>query len=253
MSETYCKVMRVLLIILVISTLILCIVAPFLLIFVVLEIIGIVSMTKRIGQIKKDKEEQNRIEKMLLERGYKKIYDNIFINEDTCKLNIMNQDYGFSDIIDCEIIENEQNISNTYGQTNGRIKSNNKIKARTNSYATQIEYCSRLAIKMTIQDLNNPNIIIDIIKYNVNKNSKKYAQLYSEAQRILSVFKVIISKNKEKYIENGTITKIEHRYINEETAEDKIKKLSELYKEGILTEYEFVTKKMELLEKLNKQ
>ena len=33
---------------------------------------------------------------------------------------------------------------------------------------------------------------------------------------------------------------------------DKIERLAELYREGVLTEYEFATKKMELLEKLKK-
>lgn len=36
----------------------------------------------------------------------------------------------------------------------------------------------------------------------------------------------------------------------EQEITDKIEKLAELYKEGILTEYEFATKRMELLEKL---
>ena len=252
MSKTYCKVMKILLIILVILTLILSIVIPFLLFFVVLEIIGIVNISKKMKQIMIDEEEQKKIEKILLGKGYKKLYDNVFMNESTSKLNIANQDYGFSEIIDCEIIEDENSISNTYGKARGKIKKNNKIKEKTSSYTAQINYCSKLAIKIIVNDLNNPNIIIDIIKYNVNKNSRKYAQLYSEAQRILSIFKVIISKNNEKYIENGTITKIEHRYINEETIEDKIKKLAELHKDGILTDYEFATKKIELLEKIKK-
>lgn len=62
--------------------------------------------------------------------------------------------------------------------------------------------------------------------------------------------KIVISQNNEKYIEIGTVTKIEHRYITEETVQDQIKKLAELYKDGVLTEYEYSIKKQELLEKI---
>lgn len=46
--------------------------------------------------------------------------------------------------------------------------------------------------------------------------------------------------------------KIEINKTVEKDVTDKIEKLAELHKEGILTEYEFATKKMELLESLKK-
>lgn len=71
-----------------------------------------------------------------------------------------------------------------------------------------------------------------------------------EANKIVSTLKIIISKNNERFIENGTITKVEHKYITEENASIQIERLSQLYKDGILSEYEFETKKKELLDKV---
>ena len=72
----------------------------------------------------------------------------------------------------------------------------------------------------------------------------------NNAQNIISTLKIIISQNNEKYIETGTITKVEHKYITEENASIQIERLSKLYKDGILTDYEFAMKKKELLDKI---
>lgn len=53
-------------------------------------------------------------------------------------------------------------------------------------------------------------------------------------------------------IQNHKTISININNTREKDITDKIEKLSDLYKEGILTEYEFATKKMELLDKLKK-
>lgn len=203
-------------------------------------------------QIKK-KEEEKLKEQQLINEGYNKIYTNLYINEGNKCILINGIKYGFSQIVDCELIENKNSINNTYGQTRGKMKNNGKIKTRTNTFSSEIDYCNELYLNITIDDFNNPNIKFNVRGTGVlNTKGEKYKNVIKKANEILSIFKLIISKNNEKYIENGTITKIEHRYITEETIEEQIKKLGELYKDGILTDYEFSTKKMELLEKLKK-
>ena len=64
--------------------------------------------------------------------------------------------------------------------------------------------------------------------------SQKFISTVNEQQDNYKSFKVEINKTVEKDIL------------------DKIEKLAELYKDGVLTEYEFSTKKMELLEQLKK-
>lgn len=191
---------------------------------------------------KKEQEEKKEKEKILFRQGYRKVYDDLYINEENKKLNILGKDYAFSQIIECELIENNNEISNSYG----KIK-----KTRVHTFSTDTNYCNELYINITVEDLENPNIKLNVRgKGILETNGEKYKKVLKNANNILSLLKIIISKNNEKYIETGTVTKIEHRYITEETVQDQIKKLSELYKDGILTEYEYNIKKMELLEKI---
>lgn len=59
-------------------------------------------------------------------------------------------------------------------------------------------------------------------------------------------------KSTNEQLNNYKSFKIEVNKTVEKDITDKIEKLAELYKEGILTEYEFTIKKMELLENLKK-
>ncbi len=188
------------------------------------------------------------IENKLLKQGYKKICNEFFVNNDEHKLNILGNVYGFSQIIDCELIENGSTLSYTTGTS--KIKHNNKANL---SYTTsQIESCTDLAINITVDDFNNPRIVFDCKygKRNISKNSKEYKEYMNNAQNIISTLKIIISQNNEKYIEKGTITKVEHKYITEENASNQIERLSKLHKDGVLTDYEFEMKKKELLDKI---
>lgn len=70
--------------------------------------------------------------------------------------------------------------------------------------------------------------------------------------RILKQFVEPFVNTTNKQMENYKSFKIEVNQTVERDITDKIEKLAELHKEGILTEYEFAIKKMELLEKLKK-
>ncbi len=108
-----------------------------------------------------------------------------------------------------------------------------------------------MSISIVVDDFDNPNIMLNI-RYDglIVNGSTKYNNMMEIANQAISILKLIISKNNEKYIETGTITKIEHKYITEKTVEEQIEKLADLHNNGALTDYEFATKKMELLEKL---
>lgn len=193
-------------------------------------------------------EEERLKEQRLLREGYRKIYTSLFINESDKCISINDKKYGFSQIIDCELIENDSSISNTYGNTKGKIKSNGKIKSRTSTISTQTDYCGELYLNITVDDFNNPNIKLNVRgKGLLNTGGQKYKDVIKRANEILSLFKLIISKNNEKYVEQGTITKIEHRYIEEKGYEQKLEELERLHREGILTDYEYSIKKYELL------
>lgn len=142
----------------------------------------------------------------LIMQGYTKIYANFFINDKTRKLNIFGKEYDFSQIIDCELIEEGKTISSTLGQT--KVKSLEKTNA---VYGTvNFEVCKALGISITTNDFNNPRIVLNLKpkKWNISKDSKTYIEAKETAQNIISILKIIIVQNNEKNIGNGTITKI---------------------------------------------
>ncbi len=205
-------------------------------------------LIKQNNKKKQIMEEERLKEQRLLSEGYRKIYTSLFINESDKCISINDKKYGFSQIIDCELIENDSSISNTYGNTKGKIKSNGKIKSRTSTISTQTDYCGELYLNITVDDFNNPNIKLNVRgKGLLNTGGQKYKDVIKRANEILSLFRLIISKNNEKYVEQGTITKIEHRYIEEKGYEQKLEELERLHREGILTDYEYSIKKYELL------
>lgn len=170
----------------------------------------------------KNKQKQQDIkdkELDLINQGYKKICSNFFVDEENYRVNILDNIYGFSQIIDYEIIETSTNI----------------------------------VIEITTENFEKPIITLNLIEgKNISSKKTKYENALNDVKNVEAALKIIISKNKEEYYKDGNVTKIEHRYTVEKTIEDEIKELGKLYKDGLLTEYEFATKKMELLEKLKK-
>lgn len=85
-------------------------------------------------------------------------------------------------------------------------------------------------------------------KIKIINNSGKEMLIENVSTSEIDIFIKKVNEQKENYKSfNIEVNKTVERDIT-----DKIEKLSELYKEGVLTEYEFATKKMELLEKLKK-
>lgn len=237
--------------ILLVLNLLLCIVMPFLLIVEIIIVICEFFTIKKIKEIKKQILDKEKIENNLLRNGYKRIYDNLFLDENRKALNIYGKDYGFSQIIDCELVQNNSTINSTLGNTKGKIKNNGKIKARTNSLSTETNYCNELYLNITVDSIEEPNIKLNVRGLGVlNTNGEKYKNVISKANEILSLFKLIISKNNVSYVENGTVTKIEHKYVEESNNIQKLEELSKLHKNGVLTDYEYSIKKQELLEKI---
>lgn len=235
----------ILIIITIISFALTFIMPPFFLLGIILVILNI--------NIKKQKALRNEldIENALLKDGYKKICKGIFVDEQKQRINLLNKEYGFSQIVNCELIVNNKSLDNTYSKTKGKVKRNGKIKANTYNYNNQISYCEQIYINILVDDLQNPNIKVNLKEnYNLNVNSKKYKETIAKAEEVVSMLKVIISRNNEKYIENGIVTKVEHKYITEENASIQIERLSQLHKDGVLTDYEFEMKKKELLDKI---
>ena len=166
----------------------------------------------------------------LLNKGYKKIHDNLFVDENNKRINILGTDYGFNQIVYCDLIRNIIPKKDPNG----------------------FDECNELYVNITTDNLQNPNI-----KYNVMTRpylkvpSVEFDNSIRDAKNIISYLNIIISRNKEVIFDNGNVTKIEHRYINEPTANDKLRELYKLYQDGIITEYEYNIEKQQILDKEN--
>ena len=57
------------------------------------------------------------------------------------------------------------------------------------------DVCESLQIKLTVNDLNNPAIFIDVVRSRMAKKSLKYQTDFELAQKIVSVLNVIIQRN----------------------------------------------------------
>ena len=219
------------------------IVIPILPAIIVLDIIigvTIFLVIRKISSIQKHNKQVKKMEEQIYNRGYEKICDGFFINEKEHSLNLQGTYLGFSQIIDCELMENKQQVSQIY-----------QTSSTTHTH-TMKEYCTELYINITIENLDNPTIKLDFMEYMsaILIGSKKYNKILEQANHAMATLKVIISKANEQYINKGRVTKIEHRYINEKTPEEKLKEITKLYEKGFLTEYEYGIKKKELLDKI---
>lgn len=137
----------------------------------------------------------------------------IYFNEKTekWKYNFVEDTFKFNDILSCEILEN--------GSTTMKTKTKNKVSlsnaviggalfgtvgaiiggtaGKSISDSVQTDYCVSLKVKVTLKDLNNPCVFINIINKNISKNSSEYKQSYELAQKVISIFQIIIDSRKQ--------------------------------------------------------
>ena len=203
---------------------------PFLLTIEVLLILLEVILSFKFKKLRAELLEFKEREKTLLEKGYKKVYDNFYIDETNKRLNILGVDYGSNQILHCEL---------------------NKI-INPKEENTPSDFCSKLYITITIDDMKKPNIEFSLMtRPTLMVNSGEYQDALDSANKIVSYLNIIISNNNDLKFENGNVTKIEHRYVAQESADDKLRELYKLYKDGVITEYEYNIEKKQILDKEN--
>lgn len=165
----------------------------------------------------------------------------IFINGAEKKWSILgphvHKTYNFSDIIDYKVEENGTSIMQgkscgavlgalTFGAVGAVIGASGKRRVK--------EYCNSLILRITVNDFNNPAIIIKYIKYPVPKGYGTYSRAMKKIGEFTSLLSFMQS--------NGNVKK------QEQSSEiEAIQKLSVLKEQGIITEEEFSAKKKKLL------
>ena len=155
--------------------------------------------------------------------------------------------YNFDDVIEYELLEDVDTITKGglgralaggilfggVGAIVGGVTGGKKSKSVINS----------LRIKITVNDIQNPAIYINLISVKTKSDSFIYKAHYNYAQEILSVFSLIQKQNESIQIAASTE---EHKDKTVSPA-DEILKYKALLDEGVLTQEEFEAKKKQLL------
>lgn len=157
--------------------------------------------------------------------------------------------YHFNELIEFELLEDNTQLSIgglgralvgavTFGGTGavvGGITGKRKTKKVINM----------LSIRITVDDLNNPAIVLPFITTKTKTSSNEYKTAFNLAQRTISTLNVIANGKDEviqkvEIMNSGSSNEAPDKY-------DEIKKLKELLDMGIITQEEFDTKRNELL------
>lgn len=170
--------------------------------------------------------EDVRIEKIENSK-WKLLEHNFYISEEYQRLRINKREIDFSSIIDVDLIEEGTSISKTTGENITKGKSQKHIApvkgligfgiagpvgaiiggtsgktdiettTTVNTVTQNIDYCTNLSLKITLNDISNPMIIYKLINIKTRKDSFTYASSYKKAQKCISIIQAIISRNKQ--------------------------------------------------------
>lgn len=185
----------------------------------VLDIVKIIKGDfKTAEDVKKDQIESTK---------WKQLSSNFYISEEYQKLRVNKQEIDFTSIIDVDLIEDETSESITKGTntTEGKAKkhiapvkgaiggmvfgpagaiigatsgkTDIKTKTTVNTVTKNVDYCTKLALKITLNDINNPMVNYTFINMKTNKNSFTYKNSHQNAQKCISALQVIINNNKQ--------------------------------------------------------
>lgn len=168
------------------------------------------------GKIKIEKQKEKEL-KHIEKAKWIKLAENFLVSEEYQTLKINNKDINFIDIISAELIEDENVTTITKGKEKsqkhvslgkaivggalfgdvGAIIGGTSGKTTTNvkSKMENVEYCTKLYIKITINDINNPYILYKFISMKTKKNSWMYSIIKGSAEKAISTLDVIINNN----------------------------------------------------------
>lgn len=95
--------------------------------------------------------------------------------------------------------------------------------------------CNSMQIKITLNNINNPTVYINIFTHPIRTSTPMYKTAYKHAQECLSVLELICHTNQQKQ-DKPHLSNI-----------DELVKFKELLDNGVITETEFNLKKAQLL------
>lgn len=164
--------------------------------------------------------------------------------------------YSYSDLIEFEVYEDGDSIAKgtTKGKTKGKgghalvggllfgpvgaiVGASGKRKTKEVTKTITQEYCKILQVRIKVNDIAKPEIIIPLIEFQTKKDSFTYNSRFNTAKELAANL-AFIQENAEF---------LEADLSNDDSLADELEKLHSLMQKGILTEEEFSVKKKQLL------
>lgn len=152
--------------------------------------------------------------------------------------------YNYEDLVDFELLENGTSVAKgglgravVGGLLLGGVGA--IVGGVTGSKKSQ-NICNSMIIKVTVQDLSNPAINVQLIAGGIKTNSILYQQATNMAQEALSVFQVIC-RDVEQRKQSQPVE------VSQPSAANEILKYKQLLDMGAITLEEYEAKKKQLL------
>lgn len=156
--------------------------------------------------------------------------------------------YRFTDLISFDLIMDDESVSSgglgrafVGGALLGGVGA--IVGATTGSKKTR-KIVNHMAIKLTVNDLDNPLIIIPLITKKTKTKSKEFKIAETEAHKILATLELITKKTESQLSENDLKLL---KSADSSSDLDELIKLKELLDMGAINEEEFELKKQEIL------
>lgn len=157
------------------------------------------------------------------------------------KLKINESYVHFSDIVGCELIEDNVVVSNTGltgGIVGGALFGATGAVVGTIAAKNSKEKVSELGVSLYTNDLNNPQIFVKFAGAGLNKNTDQYRKLIQIAREFNAAVSLIVRRNEPA---SSTVP------TSSLSNADEIRKYKQLFDDGIITQEEFETQKKKLL------
>jgi len=155
--------------------------------------------------------------------------------------------YRYEDILEYELLENGSSVTKgglgraiAFGVLTGGVGA---IVGGVTSQKRNLSVCDSLKLKITINDINNPAVFVDIITSKTKTDSPSYQSKYKSAQEALSLLNIICNSNEtEKAMASvGNMASIS-------SSADEIAKYKALLDNGAITIAEYEAKKKQFLD-----
>jgi hypothetical protein len=151
-------------------------------------------------------------------------------------------------IVECDLVQNGSVISREEGKMGGAVILGYGAMAG-NKQAVSEEMGGVLAVRLVIDDMRVPAVVVNVLETAISKASQEYQKFFFIAQEIYGRFQGVVRIN------NAEMQKLAQQQTPKaaqlpENIMDQIRKLGQLRDDGILTEQEFDSKKKLLMEKI---